>query len=104
MAMKAKGTVTMREIMRSFVSSNSTKWRTTLWENTVPSARMAPSEVDMDAATMPRRPQAPRNAGGSVVSSLMKALGSGFHAAHVGRSRIVEQVSASKSAYLESGP
>ena len=69
-----------------------------LCENTVPRAWMAPSEVDMDAATIPSRPHPPRNAGGTVVSILMNALGSGFHIAHVGRSKIALHVSASNSA------
>ena len=65
-----------------------------LCEKTVPRAKIAPSEVDMDAATMPSKPHPPRNAGGTVVSILINAFGSGFHIAHVGRSSSGEHVSA----------
>ena len=72
--------------------------RRMLCEHTVPIARIAPSDVLIDAATMPMRHQPPMKVGASCVSSLRFAIGSGSHIAHVGRSRMREHVSASNSA------
>ena len=62
--MNAKGIVEIRAEEQDLSSEKGAMWRMMLCENTVPSARMAPSEVDMDAATMPSRPHPPRKAGG----------------------------------------
>ena len=62
---------------------------------TVPMAKIAPSAVDMEAATIPIKHQAPRKAGASCVKSLMKAESSGIQAPQVGRPRMSEHVSAS---------
>eukprot|EP00951_Prasinocladus_malaysianus_P046600 scaffold647805_cov41-Prasinocladus_malaysianus.AAC.1 len=78
--------------------------RARLCAPTVPRARMAPSAVDIEAATMAIRAQAPMNGGASWVSSLMTAAESGTHAAHRGKSRMAEHESTSNSAYGESGP
>lgn len=52
-------------------------------------AKIAPSHVDMDAATIPMRHQPPKKAGASCVSSLINAFGSGSHRAQVGRARAI---------------
>ena len=64
----------------------------TLCENTVPMARMAPSHVDIDAATIPIKAHAPKKLGASWVRSFTYAKASGFHMAQVGKPRIGEQV------------
>ena len=61
-------------------------------------ARMAPSAVDMDAATIPIKHHAPKNGGASCVNNLTKDDSSGNQAPHVGKPRISEHVSASNSA------
>ena len=74
-AIRAKGTVDMRAIMSRFESLMTffmpmmpLVTRTMLWLNTVPSARIAPSDVLIDAATMPIKHHPPRNCGACCVS------------------------------------
>lgn len=59
----------------------------TLCERTVPMAKIAPSQVDILALTIPIKPQPPRKAGATFVSNLITAPSSGSHNAHVGRPR-----------------
>ena len=75
-----------------------------LCDHTVPMAKIAPSAVDMEAATIPIRHQAPKKGFVSCVKSLIKASGSGNHSPQVGSPRISEHVSALNSAWTESGP
>mmetsp|Transcript_24818 Transcript_24818/g.37085 ORF Transcript_24818/g.37085 Transcript_24818/m.37085 type:complete len:101 (+) Transcript_24818:746-1048(+) len=88
----------------SFVMKLNLTWRSRLLLSTVPMASMAPSAVDMEAATIPMRHQPPRKEGILCVSTLMKASASGTHMAHVGSKRISEHVSGSNTAKEESGP
>lgn len=69
-----------------------------LCDHTVPIAKIAPSAVDMEAATIPMRHQAPKTEFVSCVKSLIKAKLSGTHSAQVGSPRISEHVSALNSA------
>mmetsp|Transcript_20864 Transcript_20864/g.31332 ORF Transcript_20864/g.31332 Transcript_20864/m.31332 type:complete len:88 (+) Transcript_20864:786-1049(+) len=80
------------------------RFLTTLCEKTVPMARIAPSQVDIEAAMIATRAHPPKNAGASCVSILMNALGSGSHNAQVGNARALEQVSVSNIARAVSGP
>ena len=55
-------------------------------EATVDIARIAPSEVDMLAATIPIKVQAPITFGATFVKTRSTAWESGSHCAHVGKS------------------
>ena len=70
----------------------------------MPIAKMAPSHVDMLAATIPIIAHAPSPGGTSFTSSFTKAFSSGSHSAHVGSPSPVWQLSVSNEARAESGP
>jgi len=92
-AISANGTLVNRAIMRrDFFVTQPPTFLMMLCEKTVPMASIAPSQVDIDAATIPTKHQAPSTGGASCVRSLRKARLSGFQRAQVGSSRIVEHV------------